>query len=178
MSGAQRLCVWVTLAAALSAPAAGFACACGCGIFDVGMGSMFATQTGAMVFMEQDYTDQDRNWSGTAGAPPNDNDDKRIRTTFTTIGAQYMFNRSWSTMIEIPYWDRQLVTTGEGALRWYTHGALGDVRVKGVYTGLSDDRSTGVTFGVKLPTGDSSYVNFDPDTEIGSGSADSDQVPG
>ena len=32
--------------------------------------------------------------------------------------------------------------------------------------------SSGVVFGVKLPTGDSAYANFDPDTEIGSGSTD------
>jgi hypothetical protein len=32
--------------------------------------------------------------------------------------------------------------------------------------------STGLTAGVKLATGDSSYPNFDPDTEIGSGSTD------
>jgi hypothetical protein len=32
--------------------------------------------------------------------------------------------------------------------------------------------STGLTFGVKLPTGDFTYPNFDRDTEIGTGSTD------
>jgi hypothetical protein len=32
--------------------------------------------------------------------------------------------------------------------------------------------STGLTFGLKLPTGDSTYANFDADTEIGTGSTD------
>jgi hypothetical protein len=46
------------------------------------------------------------------------------------------------------------------------------MRIKGIYTGLSPDMSTGLTFGFKLPTGDWTYPNFDRDTEIGSGSTD------
>jgi hypothetical protein len=37
---------------------------------------------------------------------------------------------------------------------------------------LTPDLSIGVVFGVKLPTGDSTFKNFDPDVEIGSGSTD------
>ena len=32
--------------------------------------------------------------------------------------------------------------------------------------------ATGLSFGLKLPTGDDSFSNFDPDTEIGNGSTD------
>ena len=42
----------------------------------------------------------------------------------------------------------------------------------GVLYGFSTDRSTGIIFGIKLPTGDHTYENFDPDTEIGTGSTD------
>ena len=49
---------------------------------------------------------------------------------------------------------------------------MGDIRIKGAYTGFSADMSTGLTFGVKLANGDSSYPNFDADTQIGSGSTD------
>ena len=53
---------------------------------------------------------------------------------------------------------------------------LGDIRVKGVYTGLTDDMSTGLTFGLKLPTGDFSHEDarhsIDRDSEIGTGSTD------
>lgn len=156
----------------LGAPRAALGCACGCGLFDVGVGSMFLTQSGAMVFLEEDYMDQDRNWSGTASAPGQDNADKRIRTFFTTLGAQYLFGRTWGASIEVPYWDRQFITTGADGIGTFNHAALGDIRLKGVYSGFSEDLSTAVTFGVKLPTGDSSYRNFDPDTEIGSGSTD------
>ena len=54
----------------------------------------------------------------------------------------------------------------------FTHDNLGDLRVKGVYTGLSDDMSTGITFGLKLANGDFTYPNFDRDTSIGTGSTD------
>lgn len=158
---------------AFAAPAVGYACACGCGIFDVGTSSMFPTTTGGMLFLEEDYMDQDRNWSGTSSAPATDNADQRIRTYFTTVGGQYLFNRAWGLTIEVPYWQRELTTTlADGSPATFNHGALGDVRLKGIYTGFSEDLSSGVTFGVKLPTGDSTYPHLDPDTEIGSGSTD------
>jgi len=134
---------------------------------------MFPTHGGPILFLEEDYVDQDRNWSGTTSAPAQDNADKRIRTFFTTVGAEYLFDRTWGAAIEVPYWQRRLVATeADGSIATFDHGALGDIRLKGVYTGFSTDLSTGVTFGVKLPTGDSSYQGFDPDTEISSGSTD------
>lgn len=158
---------------ACAAPAVGNACACGCGVFDVGTSSMFPTQTGGMVFVEEDYMDQDRNWSGTSSAPASADPDKRIRTWFTTFGGEYLLNRSWGVMVEVPYWQRQFTTTlGDGSVGTFDHGAPGDLRLKGIYTGFSADLSSGLTFGLKLPTGDSTYRNFDPDVEIGSGSTD------
>ena len=172
-SSSHRLWLRIVLTLAWGVPSMGLACACGCGVFDVGVGSMFVTHGGLEVFLEEDFLDQDRNWSGTQSAPAEDNPDKRIRSFFTTVGLQYLFDRSWSATIEIPYWERQFATTlTDGSIGTFNHGALGDIRVKGAYTGLSADLSTGITFGVKLPTGDSSYPHFDPDTEIGSGSTD------
>ena len=46
------------------------------------------------------------------------------------------------------------------------------MKVMGLYTGFSEDRSSGIIFGLKLPSGDHTYANFDPDTEIGTGSTD------
>lgn len=154
-------------------PAASFACACGCGVFDVGTASMFAQHTGAMAFVEYDLMDQNKNWSGTSQAPADDNADKRIRTSFMNVGLQYQSSRSWGVSIQVPYWHRNFQTTDEGGHNVdFTHGALGDVRITGVYTGFSGDMSTGIQFGIKLPTGDSTHANFDPDTEIGTGSTD------
>jgi len=166
---------WVACTVALLlglSPTTSNACACGCGVFDVGTASMFPQHAGAMVFLEYDYMDQDRNWSGTSRASRDNNEDKRILTTFMDVGLHYQFDRAWGVQLELPYWKREFQTTDPdtGDLVGFTHGAAGDVRVKGVYTGLSDDMSTGITFGLKLPTGDSTYANFDPDTQIGSGS--------
>ncbi|MBV9849311.1 MAG: hypothetical protein JO250_06455 [Armatimonadetes bacterium] len=150
------------------------ACACGCGVFDVGDPTMFPHDTGGIVFLEYDYMDQNRNWSGTSRAPAANNDDKDIRTNFWTAGAQYMFNRKWGVMAEVPYWQRHFETTDEdtGDIVDFDHAAFGDIRLRGIYTGFSPDMSTGVTFGLKLANGDHTYAGFDPDTSIGTGSTD------
>ena len=160
--------------ASLLVSTAALACACGCGVFDVGTSSMFPTGKGGTVFLEYDYLNQTRNWSGTSKAPPDDNEDKNIRTHFVTAGLQYMFSRSWGVQVEVPYWDRHFTTTDEdtGDRVSFDHSAFGDIRLRGIYTGFSDDLSTGVTFGVKLATGDYTYPNFDRDTSIGTGSTD------
>lgn len=161
------------IAAGAFAPGQARACACGCGVFDIGMGAMFPDGPGGTVYAEADFMDQNRNWSGTSASPPEANEDRRIRTLFYTVGAQYLFNRSWGVSVDLPYWDRRFTTTDEdGAAATFQHGAAGDVRLRGIYTGFSADLSTGLTFGLKLPTGDSTYANFDPDTEIGTGSTD------
>ena len=165
---------WVALAVASAVPSFGLACACGCGIFDVGTSSMYANHAGGMLFVEYDYLDQSHNYRGTASAPAAHNKDKAIRSSFMTIGGQYQFNRSWGVSVELPYWERYFQTTevNTGAIVAFNHGAIGDVRVRATYTGLSADLSSGLSLGLKLANGDASYPNFDADTEIGSGSTD------
>ncbi len=157
------------LAAAL-VPSTGWACACGCGVFDVGTSSMFPNGAGGMAFLQYDYQDQNRNWNGTSQAPAANNDDKEIRTDFVTAGLQYMFNSSWGVQAEVPFAYRYF-KTDVGSTTW---GSLGDLRVEGIYTGFMADLSAGVTFGVKLPTGNDNYNPglVDRDTQIGSGSTD------
>jgi len=169
---ALRLLSAAALAVALT-PGAGWACACGCGVFDVGTSSMLPTHEGGMAFLEYDFMNQDRNWSGTSHAPAANNNDKDIKTSFFTAGAEYMFSRAWGIEAQLPYWDRHFTTDlGGGDVESFNHSAVGDVRVKGIYSGFSADMSSGLTFGFKLPTGDYTYPNFDRDTEIGSGSTD------
>jgi len=155
-------------------PGACLACACGCGVFDVGTSSMYAEHAGVTVFSEFDYLDQSHNRSGTSSAPAADNEDKAIRTRFWTVGGQYQFNRSWGLTVAVPYWQRSFLTTDEdsGAPVGSSHSAIGDIRIKASYTGFSADMSTGLTFGVKLANGDTSFPGFDADTQIGSGSTD------
>ncbi|MGA2785994.1 MAG: hypothetical protein ABSF60_00560 [Verrucomicrobiota bacterium] len=167
------------LLAGFLAPSVVHACACGCGVFDVGTSSMFPNGAGGMAYLQYDFQDQDRNWSGTSQAPSANNPDKQIETDFFTAGFQYMFNSSWGVQLEVPYDYRTFKTTSAApgnpitTINW---GALGDIRLEGLYTGFFADQSAGVTFGVKLPTGDWTFNNgfgdVDRDSEIGTGSTD------
>jgi hypothetical protein len=157
-------------------PGFALACACGCGVFDVGTAAMLMTHPGGMLYLEDDYQDQNQNWVGTHAAPAANNTDKEIETHFAALGLDYAFNRDWTVSVKVPYWDR-LFRTDIGApgapdVQDYRHSALGDVRLLGTYTGISPDMSTGISLGVKLPTGDWTYPNFDRDTSIGTGTTD------
>ena len=168
-------CVLFLLAifSAAALPRNCFACACGCGVFDVGTSSNFATCPGPTVFFEYDYMNQNQNWHGTSSAPSQNNDDKRIRSNFFVAGYQYFFNREWGMEVTLPYTNRLFKTEGDnGAIDSYNHSNFGDIRLKAIYSGFSDDMSSAVSLGVKLANGDYTYPNFDRDTEIGSGSTD------
>ena len=176
-----RLAIRWILAASVATlgavPATAFGCACGCGVFDVGTASMFPTHSGVLAFVEYDGIDQDRNWSGTSRAPAANNDDKHIKNDALNVGVQYQINRTWGVAIELPYLHRSVTTSGiDGAgmdiVGTSAHGAIGDIRIKGIYTGFSPDMSTGITFGIKLANGDHSDPRFEADTQIGSGSTD------
>jgi hypothetical protein len=158
--------------AAVLAPGAAWGCACGCGVFDVGTSSMLPQGPGGMFFVEYNYMDQNMNWSNGRPAPAANNGDSDIRTDFTTYGLQYMFNRDWGLQVELPYDFRHYQAYGGGATTW---SAFGDLRLEGIYTGFFPDMSAGVTFGLKLPTGDDTHDMtsiLDRDTELGTGSTD------
>jgi len=172
------------LLAGVLAPNVVHACACGCGVFDVATSSMFPQGQGGMAWVQYDYQDQNHNWSGTSQAPAINNGDKEIETDFTTIGLQYMFNSSWGVQLELPYDYRKFTTVTANpnapnpgvttaTIKW---GALGDMRLEGIYTGFFADQSAGVSFGLKLPTGDwthnNAYGDVDRDSELGTGSTD------
>ncbi len=140
---------------------------------------MFPQQPGAMFFAEYDFQDQTRNWSGDSRAPAANNSDKEIRTSWVTASVQYMFNRDWGLQLDVPYANRYFRTTSAASGNptvSLNYGDLGDVRLQGIYTGFSPDMSAGITYGLKLPTGDytynNSYGDVDRDTEIGTGSTD------
>lgn len=160
----------------LSLPQKSYACACGCGVFDVGTNTMFPNGAGGLASFEYDFMDQTQDHNGSNVSPSDNNTDKRIRSDFYTAGVDYMFNRDWGIDVKVPYTSRTLDTdisapphTPED-VEGYDHDGLGDVRIQGVYTGFSADMSTGLEFGVKLPTGSYTMDGFDRDTEIGPGS--------
>jgi hypothetical protein len=140
---------------------------------------MFPEGPGGMASVEYDLQNQDHNWSGSSQASVANNSDKDIKTDFIVAGFQCMVSRSWGAQIEIPYDHRAFQTTGgitgddPVAVRW---SGLGDIRIKGIYTGFSPDLPGGLTFGVKLPTGsythNDAYGDVDRDSELGTGSTD------
>ena len=157
---------------ALLAPTLADACACGCGVFSVGAGTLMPDGTHGSLFVEYDFMDQSQNWAGGGRAPSDNNADKKIKTDFVTVGGQYRIAQDWTVTAEVPAWNRAFTTDTGNGVDTFKHAALGDVRLMATYTGLSKDMSLGLIAGVKLPTGDHSYANFDPDTEISSGSTD------
>lgn len=177
---------WAAAAAvvlAALAPRAASACACGCGIFDVGASSFMASnsETGWSMWLRYNYMNQDQNWEGSSRASSADNLDKDLRTSFYFVGAQYMINRSWGVMAELPVLSRSLTTTDDGTVAgpagsiYTAHlNDLGDLEVLGMYTGLADDLSTALLFGVKLPTGN--YTG--PTGPLGGQEIDRDSLPG
>jgi hypothetical protein len=160
---------------AVFAPNKSYACACGCDVFDVGTSSLFPSgHGGTSTFAEYDFMDQVHNWSGTKGSPSVNNDDKEIRSNFFLVGFEHMFHCGFGLMVEAPLTQRFFKTTDDntGLIDNINHTAFGDVRIMGNYTGFSKDMSSGVLFGVKLPTGDWRFAGLDRDTSIGSGSTD------
>jgi hypothetical protein len=166
---------WTALAAAailMLNPSTVRACACGCGVFDVGGDTMVANGASHEVFVEYDDLDQTTNFDGAARGPAANNTDKEIKSNFLVVGGQVMINQDWSLMGEIPVTNRAFRTTAPGSLMTFNDTSLGDIRLMAVYTGLSHDMSTGLIVGVRLPTGDFRAAGFDRDVEIGSGSTD------
>jgi len=128
---------------------------------------------GGRVWVGWDYMDQYIDWHATTPASSTQNNDKRLETNFVTVGGQYMFNRDWGAMIEIPYWERQYKGAYVGNnqdIQSYDFNSIGDIRLWGMWTGLEEDMSTGLMLGLKVPSGDWHYPQFDRDTQIGTGS--------
>ncbi len=172
MTGKAMRFILLVLSVAL-VPASTLACACGCNVFTVGARWMMPTSAGFGGFLQYNYMDQSRNWGNWQSAPGGANQDQEIRTNFYTLGLQYMVDRDWGIMAEAPLWNRYFRTIDDdGNLAAATHTSFGDLRLMGMYTGLSEDMSTGLQFGLKLPTGSYTQTLLDRDTQIGTGTTD------
>jgi hypothetical protein len=149
------------------------ACACGCGVFNIGTSSLIPNGPGGTAFLQYDYLSQTRNWHKTKDSSGH-NHDKRIETQTVTAGMQYMLNRKWGVSARVPYVTRQVESQPHhGGMTYDKHSDIGDIRINGIYSGFFDDMSTGITFGLKLPTGQTNAKGFANNTQIGTGSTDS-----
>ncbi len=166
----QQFCAALFLLVLFASDA--LACACGCGVFNVGTSALIPNRQGGTAFLQYDYMDQAQNWSKTKDSNGH-NHDRRINTQTVTAGTQYMFNREWGAAIRIPYVTRYVQTLPHhSGMSYSRHSDVGDIRVNGIYSGFFSDMSTGITFGLKLPTGSSSVKTFSRTTQIGTGSTD------
>jgi len=156
---------------------AALACACGCSVFDVGgLDTPQEQDHGGRVFFEYWSGDQTENYIGSSRANAAANTDKEINTQWYNVGFEYNFNRDWGVMARLPVVNRSLTTETDvsfpGEVQTFNSKDIGDLEVMGMYTGFFPDMSTGVIFGLKLPTGPYTAPGIDRDTQIGSGSTD------
>ena len=171
----QRLLLLFTIVFIGLTPSLARACACGCGVFEVATPSLLPMGAGAMAWIEYDFMNQYINWHATTPASGFYNNDKKLATNFVTVGGQYMFNRSWGAMLEVPYWERNYRGAYDGDnfdVHSYDSNSIGDIRILGMWTGLQEDMSTGFLGGFKVPSGNWHYPKWDRDTQIGTGSTD------
>jgi hypothetical protein len=154
------------------------ACACGCSVFDVGGLDMPQEQeSGGRLFFEYWSQDQKRNYVGSSRAPAELNKDKDLKTQWYNIGGSYNFNRDWGIMVRVPFMANRALTTDTdrlfpGQIETFNSKSFGDLEIMGVYTGLFPDLSTGLIFGLKLPTAAYDAQGLDRDNQLGSGSTD------
>lgn len=181
-----RLAVAFSISGATLSPVLASACACGCGVFNVGLPGLPVTGTTDQYSLQYSFMNQNQNQSGSSSASPDLNPDKQIRTDYYTFYGQHMFNRDWGIMAELPYWKRHFATDTNGTpgitdqaagvmpgVQSADISSLSDLRVMGMYTGFSPDMSTGLLFGLKLPTGPyNASPLLDRDTEPGTGTTD------
>ncbi len=150
-----------------------FACGCGCSVFSVGdMWTMMPPEN-YRLSLRYYFMNKNRDWNGSTSTPAEMNSDKVIRTNFYTVDFQTVLTDNWVFGAEMPMWSRYFSTVDdEGNPVAVNHNAIGDFRVTGTYFGLSEEKNSAITFGLKLPAGPFNQTILDRDTQIGTGTVD------
>jgi hypothetical protein len=165
----RRLTMGGCVAAMLSivfAPSAAMACsACGCTLNSDWASQGLASSGGWRFDLRDDYFDQSQLRSGTDAvtrsslALPNDQEIQQYTINRNvTASVDYSPNKDWGINVSLPYFNRSHATIGEGDTEISTShdNGIGDLRVVARYSGFDAQRSTGLLFGLKLPTGNTS----------------------
>lgn len=186
----RNLLLVVALAATAFAPQARACSACGCTLSSDWASQGFATSSGWRADVRFDYFDQDQLRSGTDSVSrssltlPNDTEIQQFTINRNyTFDLDYSPNKDWGINVALPWYDRSHATIAEGDTEISTSHdkGIGDVRVMGRYTGFAEQRSVGIEFGVKLPTGqfDSKFLTgpqagetVDRGLQLGTGTTD------
>jgi hypothetical protein len=142
--------------------AAAFACAsCGCSLSSDWDSQGLVSGPGYRLDLRYDFLNQNqvRSGTGTVGAWPVSGHEQELSTEnhYVTAGLDYSASPNWGVNIQVPYIDRSHATNGfdfDGSDAGTSHTqSLGDIKVTGRYTGLTDEKNFGIEFGLKLPTG-------------------------
>lgn len=140
-----------------------FACsACGCTLSSDWASQGLASSRGWRFDARYDFFEQDQLREGTGSLSrsdfsyPNDREVQRYTINRNAMfSVDYSPNKDWGVNVSLPWFDRSHATIAEGDTEVSTSHdrGIGDLRVLGRYSGFDAQRSTGVLFGVKLPTG-------------------------
>ena len=158
--------ILLTLAASLPSVAA-FACAsCGCSLSSDWESQGLSSGPGVRIDLRYDNLNQNQVRSGTGkvGAWPVPGHEQELYTKnqYLTAGIDYSASANWGLNLQIPYIDRSHASNGmafDGSDAGSSHTqSLGDAKLIARYTGLREEGSTGLQFGLKLPTGSHSQT--------------------
>jgi hypothetical protein len=160
----------IVIAISLAAPQAALACSsCGCTLSSDWL-IQGADHKGLTVDLRFDYFDQDQLRSGTSAVDrnsitlPTDTEvQQRTINRNYNLFLDYAPEGDWGVSMQLPYFNRYHTTIAEGDVDVSTSHtkSIGDMRLLGRYRGLADDKSTGIQFGLKLPTGgiDNNFIS-------------------
>ncbi len=158
-----RLSLCIALTALATAPLSALACSsCGCTLNADWATQGLASGRGWRFDVRTDYfnqsdlrSDTDSVDRGLIALPSEHEVQQTTINRNTTFGAEYSPNANWGISALLPYFDRFHTTIGAGdtdASSSQSRG-IGDLRVIARYAGFSPDHTSGIQFGLKLPTG-------------------------
>lgn len=140
-----------------------FACsACGCTLSSDWASQGLAATGGWRADFRFDYFNQDQLRSGTdsisRSSLPIPNEQEVQQYTINrnyALNLDYSPNKNWGVNFQLPWYDRSHATIAAGDTDVSTSHdtGIGDLRIVGRYMGLGEQRSTGIEFGIKLPSG-------------------------
>lgn len=154
----------VLAAASCCLPRAALACsACGCTLNSDWASQGLAASGGWRMDLRYDFFEQDQLRSGTGKVsrdsiafPADDEVQQYTINRNATLSLDYSPNKDWGFSVALPWYDRSHATIAEGdsAVSTSQDSGIGDVRFVARWSGFAAQRSSGILFGVKLPSGD------------------------
>jgi hypothetical protein len=159
---------------------------CGCTLNSDWTTQGYSTGEGVRFDIRFDYFKQNDYRHGTSSvsrddvnASGNEVQDTTINRNLT-LGLDYGINPDWAVSVQLPVYSRSHGTYGANYPvldDTSSSKGIGDLRVTARYQGLTADHSTGLTFGLKLPTGETddtfaSGAALDRGLQLGTGTTD------